>query len=200
MEKTPGFKVCLNGRELVTVSAEGRNMLHVRVNGVRANAEFAWLDVAGGWYGGDGPSSHLLWEADRLIQPGDEIEVTFLEDASTSRPGKTIEELYSENEEKVGPPPSVEQILAQRALEPLLRDGYVLSLTPPNGEAIIAQTEPEEFDFGLSVHWVWMYPERATVYLSSSSLDKVARREPGRRHARFYISSGERVVFRASLP
>jgi hypothetical protein len=191
-----GLQVSLNGNDLVTVSSNGLNMLNVRVNGIRANQEFAELDVTGGWYGGEQESKHFLWEADRPISPGDEISVTFVEDALTSRPGSTIEEVYPKTEEQVGPPPSVEQIFELRAREPLLRDGYVLTLRLPSCEAVVVQTLPEEWDFGYSVNWVWLHPERVTVRLSTTSLNGIRERKDGRTHARLHLAPGERVSFR----
>ena len=195
-----GFQVTLNGHELVTVSTEGLNLVDIRVSGIRSMPEFAQLDVTGGCHGEGIEDKYLLWEADRLVQPGGEICVTLVENALTSRPGKTIEETYADEEEQMGPHRSTEQMFELRAQEPLLRDGYVLSVQPRTGETITARTLPEEWTFSYSVRWVWLHPERATVTLSSTSLESIAKREVGRSHARFHIGYNESVLFWAELP
>ena len=192
----PGLAISLNGTELVTVSSDGLNILSVRVAGDRITPEFATLDVTGGLYGEEEDQKHLIWEPDRVISPGDEIAVTLLENATTSRPGKTIEELYPEDREPDGPWQPIEQVFQDLAQRPVVREGFNFAVTPPSCRSIRAETLPNDHSFGFSVTWVWLHPERVRVSLSSNTLDGIAKREGGSTHAEFRLQYGQRVLFR----
>ncbi len=192
----PGLRVALNGTELVTFSADGLNMLEVRVHGNRTNSKFASLHVSGGLYGEEHEKKHFIWEAERELSPGDEVAVTFLEQASTSRAGKTIGEIFPEEERPQGPPESLDQLFERLAREPTIREGFAFTLTPSPGETIRARTRPEDDSFGFSVRWVWLHPERARMSLGSNTLKEIAKRESGPTYARFDLSYGEQVKLR----
>ena len=98
-----GRAISLNGTELVTLSSEGLNILNVGVHGDRISPEFAKLDISGGLYGEGEEHKHFIWESDRAIAPGDNLEVSLLESATTTVPGKTIDELYPEDQQPHGP-------------------------------------------------------------------------------------------------
>jgi hypothetical protein len=192
----PGLAVALNGTELVTVSAEGLNILNVRVHGDRISPDFANLEVSGGRYGESEEQKHLIWESERVISPGDEIAVTLLENASTSAPGKTIDDLYPEDKEPHGPRQPVEAVFHDLAQQPTVREGFAFSITPPSGSRIRAETQPDDHSFGFSVTWVWLHPDRARVSLSSNTLVGIFKREGGSDHAEFRLHYGQRVNFR----
>lgn len=192
----PGFSISLNGEELVTLSSEGLNILSVRVHGDRISKEFANLDVSGGLYGEGEEHKHFLWESERPISPGDEIEVTLLENACTSRPGKTIDEIYPRDKEPHGPWKPIEHVFRALAQQPVVRERFSFVVTPPDGPSIWATTLPNDHSFGFSVNWVWLHPERARVSLSSNTLEGIAKREGGTDHAAFRLQYGQRVLFR----
>ena len=193
---TPGLAISLNGSELVTISSDGFNILSERVFGDRISPEFAYLDVSGGMYGEEEDQKHLIWEPDRVISAGDEIAVTLLENATTSRPGKTIEELYPEDKEPHGPWQPIEQVFQDLAQRPIVRERFTFTVTPTPSQSICAETLPNDHSFGFSVTWVWLHPERARVSLSSNTLEGIAKRERGSTHAEFRLQYGQRVQFR----
>ena len=193
---TPGLAISLNGSELVTISSAGFNILSVRVSGDRISQEFANLDVSGGMYGEEEDQNHLIWEPDRVISAGDEITVTLLENATTSRPGKTIEELYPEDKEPHGPWQPIEQVFQDLAQRPIVRERFTFTIELPSSQSIRAETLPNDHSFGFSVTWVWLHPERARVSLSSNTLEGIAKREEGSTHAEFRLQYGQRVQFR----
>jgi len=193
---TPGLAISLNGSELVTISSAGFNILSVRVSGDRISQEFANLDVSGGMYGEEEDQNHLIWEPDRVISAGDEITVTLLENATTSRPGKTIEELYPEDKEPHGPWQPIEQVFQDLAQRPIVRERFTFTVELPSSQSIRAETLPNDHSFGFSVTWVWLHPERARVSLSSNTLEGIAKREEGSTHAEFRLQYGQRVQFR----
>ena len=81
---------------------------------------------------------------------------------------------------------------------PKLRDGFNFELLPPDGDLIRASTDPGVFSYHLSAMWNWTKPDRARVSLTSSSLEKIASREDGARHAAFALMFGEKFTFRIS--
>lgn len=190
-----GLAISLNGTELVTISSDGLNILSVRVFGDRIAPEFANLDVSGGLYGEEEDQKHLIWEPDRVISAGDEIAVTLLENVTTSRPGKTIEELYPDDKEPHEPWQPIEQVFQDLAQRPIVRERFNFTVTPPSDQSIHAATLPNEHSFGFSVTWVWLHPERARVFLSSNTLEGIAKREGGSTHAEFRLQYGQRVQF-----
>ncbi|WP_263773035.1 hypothetical protein [Propionivibrio soli] len=191
----PALAISLNGTELVTISSDGLNILSVRVFGDRITPDFANLDVSGGLYGEEQDQKHLIWEPDRIISPGDEIAVTLLENATTSRPGKTIEELYPEDEQPHEPWQPIEQVFQDLAQRPIVRERFTFNVKPPSGPSIHAETLPNDHSFGFSVTWVWLHPERARVSLSSNTLEGIAKREGVSTHAEFRLQYGQRVQF-----
>ncbi|MGZ8144523.1 MAG: hypothetical protein ACXWTG_10210 [Methylosarcina sp.] len=195
---TPGLAISLNGTELVTISSNDLNILNVRVFGDRITPEFANLDINGGLYGEEGDQKHLIWEPDRVISPGDEIAVTLLENATTSRPGKTIEELYPEDKEPHRPWQPIEQVFQDLAQCSIVRERFTFTVTASSRQNIHAETLPNDHSFGFSVTWVWLHPERARVSLSSNTLEGIAKREGGSTHAEFRLQYGQRVQFRVA--
>jgi hypothetical protein len=195
----PALAVSLNGEQLSVVSTDGLNLLSVRVHGDCIGPEFAVIEFSGGYYGEDKEKSHLIWEDSRGIRPDDEIQVTLLESASTSRPGKTIEDLYSDEEEVVGPFQTIEDHIRSLALKPKARERFTFKVIPPNATAIVATTRLEDHSFGFSVSWAWVHPERAKVSLSSSSLEEIASRRNGAHHTDFVLQYGESVRLRVGM-
>lgn len=192
----PGLAVTVNGREIATVSTEGYNLLNVRVAGDLVSDEFASLDVSGGLYGEGEKSQHLTWVNLMPLGPGDEIAVTFLQEATTSHSGRTLEELFPDDEQPMGPWEPLEKIFEDLAKEPKVRDQFEFVITPPDGDPIRTTTRPGDHSFGFSVGWAWTSPDRARVSLSSASLEQIAKRIAGTDLAQFKLQMGQGVKLR----
>jgi hypothetical protein len=195
----PGLAVTVNGKEVATVSTEGSNLLTVRVAGDLVSEEFACLDVSGGLCGRGAGGQHLTWVNLIPLSAGDEIAVAFLEHATTSHPGKTIDELFPEHEQPMGPWEPMEKMFEDLAKAPRVRERFNFVLTPSNGEPIRAATVPEDHCFGFSVSWVSQRPDRARVSLSSTSLQDIANQAGGTDHAQFKLKPGEGVTLRVDI-
>ena len=195
----PGLAVTVNGREVATVSTEGYNLLGVRVAGDLISEEFANLDVSGGLYGEGDKSQHLTWVNLVPLEPGDEVAVAFLGEATTSHPGKTLDELFPEDERPMGPWEPLEKMFEDLAERPRLRDRFEFVITPPDSEPIRATTMPGDHSFGFSVSWAWTSPDRARVSLSSTSLEQIQRRVNGTYHAQFKLQIGQEVKLRVDV-
>ena len=193
----PGLTVALNGERLAAVSTEGSNVLSVRVQGDVVGPEFASLDVSGGLYG-QGESKHLTWVHERELSPGDEVEVGLLEAVETSHPGKTLEELFPNEPEPVGPWQPLEEVFEELSREPKVRERFSFSIEGPEG-VLTAATGPQDHSFGFSVLWNWLHPERVRVSLHSNTLEGVANRKGGTDHAEFVLHYGQHVKLRVDV-
>jgi hypothetical protein len=194
----PGFSISLNGRNVAVVSTQGLNLLSVRIHGDVVGPEFAALDVSGGNYGEGQENVSLTWVAEQALHPGDQVSITLLDAATSSHAGKTIDELYPEDEQPMGPWPSMELAFQQLATMPKVRTGFRFEVVSSQGDAIRSQTAPNDHLFAFSVLWNWLHPERARVSLSSNSLEQVEKREGGHDHTEFMLQCGQSVSLRVN--
>lgn len=186
----------LNGERMASVSNDGLNIITAQIHGDVIGDEVSAMDVHGGLYGHDDEDKHLIWLSDHEISAGDEVEISFVENVTTSHAGKTIEELHPEPVEENSAGQSMDDLVEELSSRPKTRERFAFELTLPNGDVVQAKTAPEEFSYHLSVMWRWAKPENARVSLSSNSLEKIARREDGTRHATFELSLGQKIAFR----
>jgi len=193
-----GLIVAINGKPMASVSDAGLNIVTVQVHGDVLGDELAALDVHGGLYGQGDADKHLIWISDHEISARDEVEIEFGEEVSTSYRGKTIEELHPEPSNQEGSEQSMDDLVEDLSTRPKLRDGFNFELLPPDGDLIRASTDPDVFSYHLSAMWNWTKPDRARVSLTSNSLEKIANREDGTKHAAFVLMFGEKFTFRIS--
>lgn len=194
----PGLAVSHNGQNLVTISTEGLNVVVVRVQGDRIGPEFASIQAIGGRYGEEKDNKHLIWVDEHQIAQGDEVGVEFLEEVTTSHPGKTIDELYPDDDNQTGPQQSVEEIFQDLARKPNVRERFTFRVVPPSGEVINACTEPNDHSFGFCVLWDWTRPDEARVSLTSDSLEGIEKKQAGANHSQFRLQFSQVVKLRVS--
>jgi len=190
----PALDITLDGTRIATVSTDGFNVMSVNLGGTLVDEEFASLDVAGGSYPEGAPSTYLSWVCQQVLQPGQRIQVTFLESAASSHAGKTIDELFPDE------PPSSQtdftptgEMMRELRARPRRREKFSFHLTSSNGKALNAETQPEEHGFGFSVLWNSYQPERARVSLHSYTLESLENRGPMNTHVREQLGYGDAV-------
>lgn len=193
-----GLIVAINGKPKASVSAAGLNILTVQVHGDVLGDELSALDVHGGLYGHGDADKHLIWVSNHEISAEDEVVIEFGEEVSTSHRGKTIEELHPEPSSQKGPEQSMDDLVEELSARPTLRDSFNFELRPSKGELIRASTDLDVFSYHLSAMWNWTKPDQARVSLTSNSLEKIANREDGTKHAAFTLNFGEKLTFRVS--
>lgn len=186
----------INGKPIASVSVDGLNILTTQVHGDVLGEELAALDVHGGLYGQGDADKHLIWVSDHAVSAEDEVEIAFAEDVSTSYRGKTIEELHPESGDQEVSEQSMEGLAKEISARPKLRDGFHFELLPPGGDLVQASTDPDVFSYHLSAMWNWSKPDKARVWLTSNSLEKIVNGEDGTRHAAFALMFGEKLTFR----
>ncbi|MCU7805771.1 MAG: hypothetical protein KZQ92_01880 [Candidatus Thiodiazotropha sp. (ex Lucinoma borealis)] len=182
-----GFVVKINDKELSTVSVENLNILSVRIHGDVIGEELAELQIFGGNYESKETDTHLIWINEYEIRTNDVIEVTFIEAATTSYPGKTIDEFHSETEEMMGPWLPDEKMFEYLSKQPKLRENFSFELVSSSGDTMYASTNNNDYSFSFSVMWKWMHPEKASVWLTSNSLEGIEKKENGTQQAKFNL-------------
>lgn len=192
----PALSVSIDGVTLATVSTDGYDVLSVRAGGTRIDNELATLDLSGGSYPEFGESTYLTWISDVPLQAGQVVTVTFLETASSSHGGKTIEELFPDE------PPSTQtdfkptaEMFAELRATPTLRDRFSFRLVSSSGTNFAGETAPDEHGFGFTVLWNSSSPERASASLHSYTLNNLEARGPMNNHVEERLRYGEWVQF-----
>ncbi len=95
----PALLISVDGTAVASVCTADVDVAHVEVSGTVTDESTAWLHVSGGLYPQGAASTHLTWVDFVPIQIGQRIRVEFVASGSTFPPGKTIDELYPDEEE-----------------------------------------------------------------------------------------------------
>lgn len=193
----PALSVFVDNDPLVTVNCDGFDVMSVRVSGTRVEDEFASLGVSGGAYPDEGKSTSLTWVSEIPLKPGQSVRVLFLETGASSQPGKTIEELFPDEEpgEDFDFTPT-EQMFEELKAKAKLRSGWSFEYHSPEEKRTAAKTEPLEYGFGFTVLWNSHRPSRASVSLNSYTIESMQQRKPGNDHAREHLLFGQSVSIR----
>lgn len=192
------IKVSVNGIQAAIVPSNGLNVISTRIHGNVIDEKFSELDITGGLYGDEPNPKHLIWVNDHEIFPGDNIEICLLEQSLESHQGKTISELFPEQDEQLGPYLSMERILADIKQSKRVRDGFRFHIIAPSGEPIDVGTEQADYSYGLSVLWNWTNPERARFSLTSFPFDAMAERKTGVRLAGCILQLGQKITIQVN--
>ena len=192
------LSICIehNGNRIATVNSDGFDVLAVNLSGSRDREEFATLDFSGCRNDADDRAS-LIWISELMLHAGDVVTVSLLPPASVSDQGKTLAELFPDEDwhgEFVMP--DIEEAMREVEARPRFHDAFCFSLDSSSGKHYAGTTRPPESQFGLTVLWNFVEPEQAHMSLSSNSLDNVRRREAGRKHVYERMMVGSTVSFR----
>ena len=191
-----GLMVAINGKSLASVSDDGLNIIAVQIHGDVVGEELAVVEVFGGLYGQGAADKHLIWIADHEISQDDEVEITFVEEISTSHEGKTIEELHPESSSSAESGQSMHDLYEELSALPKVRERFTFNLVAPNGEMMRTRTGPDDYSFHLSAMWRWIKPTEARVSLTSNTLEKISKQEDGLDHAAFALQFGQSMKLR----
>jgi hypothetical protein len=192
----PALSVAIDGVTLATVSTDGYDVMSVRASGTRIDDDLATLDLSGGSYPEVGESIYLTWINDVPLQTGQVITVTFLEAATSSHAGKTIEELFPDEPlpTQTDFKPTAEMFSELRTM-PVLLERFSFRLASSSGTNFAGETTPDEHGFGFTVLWNSSNPERARVSLHSYTLNNLEARGPMNDHVEEKLYYGDWVQF-----
>jgi hypothetical protein len=197
----PALSVTPNGESLVCVATDGFDVIDVGTSGDLLGPEHATLRISGGSCPDGQESQYLIWESERTLVPGDALSVTFLADGTTSRRGKTIEELYpDERPTRKEPFAPAEQVVQELKQMPKAFDSLAFEFVGPDGNSVRAQTAREEHGFAFTVLWNSQRPERARVSVRTYTLDSLITKENGKYYADAKLVFGQRVALKILAP
>jgi hypothetical protein len=197
----PALSVTLNGEHLVSVATDGFDVIDVGVSGDLLGPEHATLRISGGSYPDGQESQYLIWEDERALVPGDSVSVVFLAKGATSRPGKTIEELYpGEKPTHKEPFTPAEEMVRQLKQRPKAFESLAFEFTGPDDATVRASTGPREHGYAFSVLWNSHRPERARASAHTYTLDSLITKENGKYHAETKLAFGQRAIFKVLAP
>jgi len=197
----PALSVTLNGEFLVCVATDGFDVVDVGVSGDLLGPEHATLRISGGPYPDGRESQYLIWEDERTLMPGDAVSVAFLAEGATSRPGKTIEELYpDEKPSPTEPFAAPEEVVRELKQRPRAFESLAFEFVGPDGASVQAQTAADEHGFAFTVLWNSQRPERARVSAHTYTLDSLITRENGKYHGEAKLTFGQHAGFKVLAP
>lgn len=175
----PALEILIDGVSVVTVSTDGLDVLAVNIGGTQIDEEFASLDVSGGSYPESGEAKSLIWIASSPLHSGQKIAVFFHQEASSTQPGITIEELFPDEPpvEQTDFTPTAEMFQELRA-KPKIREKFSLHLLASSNASFTGETSSDDHGFGFSVLWNSFQPEGARVSLHAYTLDNLESRGP----------------------
>jgi len=192
----PALRISIDETHVLTVSADGLDLVDVRVSATKVESDLAAVEVHGGSYSKPDESRFLFWLEHRPLQAGQRVSVEFSQDGESSWPGKTVEELYpdeqAETEETQSPFPSREAMLDQLTLRAHEHDRLSCKVNLPT-RSVEAETEPEEHGYAFGVSWHSHRPNRARVSLHTYSIESMRLNENGVSHVQESLSFGESV-------
>ena len=191
----PAFCVEIDSNHIVTVAADGFDVLRVGVSGVRIDEGPPHLEISAGKHPQDGEGSYLIWEDDLPVEPGQVVTISMLEDARTSRPGSTIEELYPEGPEQVENPKTREELFLEIRSKRSQHESFGFHMETSRGFRFAGNTNANEHGFGFGVLWNSFHPEKARVSLHSYTLDSLEHESPMSYHAHEEMRCGDSVQF-----
>ena len=191
------LSVTLNEQFLVSVATDAFDLVDVSVSGDVMGPEHAILRVSAGSYPDGQASTYLIWEDERPLVPGDVVTVRFLAKGTTSRCGKTIDELYADEPEPKPPEPfaTPEQMVAELKQRPRRFASLAFEFVAADGTTSQVETTPEEHGFGFTVLWDKFRSETVRAAVHSYTLDSLITKENGKYYANSRLTYGQGVSF-----
>lgn len=192
------LRVSVDGIQVAAVSTESLDVLSVNLSGTKIDEEFSGLGVSGGRYPSDGASTHLIWLSELVVQPGQRVRVEVAASGSTSHAGKTIDELFPEDnadgedsEEPKDSPLSRDAVVDGIAARLQVRPGYCLGVESSSGTRCAANLSTEEHGFGVTFLWNSGRPERVSASLHTYSLEQLRTLGDFTYHWREHLHAGD---------
>jgi hypothetical protein len=194
----PAIAVLLDHELLATVNTSGYDVVSVCVHGTRIDDGFATLEMSGGAYPDSGESTHLIWINSKELRPGQRVEVHFRETGETFPAGKTIRELFPEEQDGEEPVEFVptEAVFAELRTRPLLRAGFSFELQGSAGNSFAGRTAPEDHGFGFNLLWNSHRAQRAGYSLHAYTLDDLEQRTDVEDYVREYVEAPYALTLR----
>jgi len=197
MRLHPGLVVRVNNEVVAAVSSENFNILSVRIHGDVLSPEIAVLDVTGGYYGGPEETKHLIWVNDHELSELDEVEIQFQDIPASSHVGKTIKEIYPQEEASVDEHPlEIAELAGALREEPRLRNGFDLHVRVSDTDPQVFSVRDPDHSFFVSIMWDWKSIDSAKFSVSSTTIQNIAEQKSGTNYLRRRLRVSQSVCVR----
>lgn len=195
----PCLLIELDGKPVATIDLNGMVVVEASVHGALDQNPRAMLHASGGNYA-EGACGHLIWVTEHPLLPGEVVSVKLCETCTNPDRGKTIDELYPDEEPltKTDFTISDEMAAALRA-RPKLHDAFSVRVKTSQGQQAVAESDDRNTSFTFSVLWDSTRSSQARVHLSTHCLDDVLARKIGTKHLASVLSFGESASFSLDL-
>jgi hypothetical protein len=191
----PCISVEVNGTRIATISLTGREVVDVAVYGALDRDPKATLN-AGGNHLVDGGYGHLIWIAEHALLAGDVVRVRLDESCGIADQGKTIDELYPDEEPCTRTDFTIdENMAAELRARPRLHEAFLVRAETSSGQQATAASDDLNTDFSFSLLWDSFRPNQARVRLATYCLDDVLARTGGTTHLKTTLSVGDSASF-----
>jgi hypothetical protein len=185
----------VNGRSIATISLAGMDVVDVSVHGALDRELKAMLSAMGGNYS-EGGCGYLIWIAERGLLPGEVLSVKLSDACDIATQGKTIAELYPDEEPSTKTDFSISNEMAEEIrARPRLHEGFVVQVETSLAQEAKATSDDLNTDFTLSFLWDRYRPDQVRVRLATYCLDDVLARTGGTVHLKTNLSIGDNVIF-----
>jgi hypothetical protein len=193
----PSVAVEVDSTPLATIRCDEFHVVSIRVSSTRIEETFATLEMTASTHPETGESTYLMWVHDYTLLPGQVVTVRVMDEGETTGEGRSIDDLYpDEDSGDVQEPKSEAECFQELRAMPKVRAGYTFTLNSPAHPSYRGATQPDEHGFIFNLLWNWVRPNRASVFLSSYTIDSVEKRTPSREHTHEYIQAGQSATFR----
>jgi hypothetical protein len=191
----PSILVEVNGTRIASISLAELQVVDVSVHGRLDSEQKATLSAFGGNYD-DGACGHLIWVAERALLPGDMVKIMFNDSSDSADAGRTIEELYPDEEPCSRTDFTISDTMAAEIrARPRLHETFIVQAETSSAQQVIATSDERNTNFMLGLLWNWIEPKQARVRLATSCLDDMLARTGGNVHLQTINGYGEHASF-----
>jgi hypothetical protein len=191
----PGISVEVNGTRIATINLAGMEVVDLSVSGALDRPPGAIIH-SGGSYRKDGAYSYLIWIAEHALLPGEVLMVSLDESCGIADQGKTIDELYPDEEPCTRTDFTIdENMAAELRARPRLHEAFLVQADTSSGQHAAAASDDLNTDFSFSLLWDSFRPNQARVRLATHCLDDVLSRTGGTTHLKTTLSVGDSASF-----
>ncbi|MES2321885.1 MAG: hypothetical protein V4633_06455 [Pseudomonadota bacterium] len=191
----PGISIQLDDAHVATINLAGMDVVNIHVHGALDTLPKASLHAMGGNYD-EGGCGHLIWVGELSLQPGQVLRVTLAETCDAWDQGKTIEELFPNEELPRQTDFTIsEDMAAEIRARPRIHESFAVQARTSQGQQAAAVSNEKNTDFSFGVLWDFTQPSQAHVSLGTHCLDDVLARQAGTNHLEAALSFGDSAVF-----
>lgn len=191
----PCLSVALDGTRVAIISLAGMDVVDVSVHGALDGKPKATLHAMGVNTSAGGSGS-LIWLPEQALLAGQVVRVTLLEACEQPDRGRTMEELFPDDEPCTQTDFTIDEAMAaQLRARPQLHQAFAVQASTSQGQQAAAVSDPRNTSFTFGVVWDFTGPDQARVRLTTHCLDDVLARRAGSSHLEAMLALGDSASF-----